>query len=709
MRFNPFCVGLATLLAAGQAQAQTETFTATGETAAPEIVVVGARLGLPDAEGAANVIDGEEIERSAALTVNEALRQAPGVFPRDEEGLGLRPNIGIRGLNPTRSSKVLLLEDGLPLTYAPYGDNASYSFPPIDRFTRIEILKGASQIRFGPHTVGGVVNFVTPDAPDVFKGAVKLAGGDDGYREAGIDLGGPIGAARVLGHGNVIMSDGVRDNTSLFQADASLKVEFTPAAGHNLSLRLAQSHEDSQIAYTGLTQSEFEADPRQNPFQNDNFTNTRTSAALIHGWTFGANTLTSAFYLINFERDWWRQSSNSSQRPNDRSDPACGGIANLNSTCGNEGRLRDYVTYGLETRLNLAGKLELGARFHEEKQFRVQANGDFPFSRSAGVGVNAGIREDNERFVTAWSGFAQANLDWGPLTITPGARVESIAFERVNDLTGARGETDLTEWIPGIGAHLRIGDHVSLYGGAHRGFAPPRVEDVISASGGVVELDAELSWNYELGLRGRLARGLIFDVAAFRLDFENQIVPASVAGGVGATLTSAGETRHEGFEFSASGGLRDAGVWTRDDLFFRAALTYLSHASFEGPRFSSISGFSTTRIDGNRLPYAPEYLASAAIGYAYGDRFDVQLEVQHTDDMFTDDLNTITPSADGQRGLIEASTIFNIAAHYKLPGSSTRVFATMKNIEDDLFIVDRSRGVLPGLPRVVQVGVRANF
>ncbi len=74
------------------------------------------------------------------------------MFARDEEGFGLRPNIGIRGLNPTRSSKLLLLEDGIPLAYAPYGDNASYYHPPVNRFERIEVLKGSSQILFGPQT-----------------------------------------------------------------------------------------------------------------------------------------------------------------------------------------------------------------------------------------------------------------------------------------------------------------------------------------------------------------------------------------------------------------------------------------------------------------------------------------------------------------------------------------------------------------------------
>jgi Fe(3+) dicitrate transport protein len=679
------------------------------EAAAPEIVVVSTKGGSPDTRGAASVIGADDIERSAAFTVNEALRQAPGIFPRDEEGLGLRPNIGLRGLNPTRSSKVLLLEDGLPLTYAPYGDNASYSFPPIDRFERIEILKGASQVRFGPQTIAGVINFVTPRAPDVFGGAVKLAGGDEGYREAGLDLGGPIGAARALGHVNVIMSDGVRENTALFQTDLATKFDIDLSPNQTLGLRLARATENSQVTYSGLTTAEFNANPRGNIFLNDQFVTSRTSAALTHGWSFGDNKLTSALYLIHFDRDWWRQASNSGQRPNDASDPACGGVANLNTTCGNEGRLREYVTYGLDTRLSLGQTLEVGARFHEERQYRFQANGDFPTARGPGRGVNAGIREDSERFVTAVSGFAQATIDVGPVTIAPGARVEHIEFERVNDLTGARGSSDLTEWMPGLGVQVRLNDAVSVYGGAHRGFAPPRVEDIISAAGGVVDLDAELSRNYELGLRGRPIDGLAFDISAFRLAFENQIVPASVAGGVGAALTSAGATLHQGAEFSANGSLRNMGLLASHDFFFRTAVTYLPDAKYEGRRFSSVSGFSTVRVDANRLPYAPEWLASAAIGYAYGERFDVQLEVQHTGEMFSDDLNTIAPSADGQRGLIPDSTIFNIATHYSPPGSNTRFFVTVKNIADDLFIVDRARGVLPGFPRLVQAGVKARF
>jgi Fe(3+) dicitrate transport protein len=120
----------------------------------PVIVVIGRKANLDTIPGSGMVLDRTVLTESHVFSVNEAMRKVPGVFARDEEGFGLRPNLGIRGLNPTRSSKLLMLEDGIPLAYAPYGDNASYYHPPVNRFERIEVLKGSSQILFGPQTLG---------------------------------------------------------------------------------------------------------------------------------------------------------------------------------------------------------------------------------------------------------------------------------------------------------------------------------------------------------------------------------------------------------------------------------------------------------------------------------------------------------------------------------------------------------------------------
>jgi Fe(3+) dicitrate transport protein len=705
----------------GEAPEKAEVVATAALADGPQIVVVGKREDLLHIPGSGATIEREDMEAARVLTVNEALRQVPGLYPRDEEGLGLRPNIGVRGLSPTRSGKVLLLEDGLPLTYAPYGDNATYSHPPIRRFERIEVLKGASQIRFGPNTVGGVINYITPDAPSEFEGRLSLAGGDRGYREVDGMLGGEVLGFRLLGHANATGFDGVRANHDLAFSDVFLKAERDLGEGHEVSLRLARMREDSQVSYSGLTQAEFDADPFANPFPNDRFVLERVTAAASHEWKpVDALDVTTSVYSLWFDRDWWRQSSNSGQRPNDASDPLCGGMANLNTTCGNEGRLREYNQYGVESRLAWRGEalgatanLEAGLRWHSERQARLQVNSDTPNGRTPGRSVNGGILENGLRYAEASSGFVAARLGYGRLELSPGVRVEHVAYERVNRLTGARTQTDLSEVIPGLGATFDLRPDLVVYAGVHRGFAPPRVEDVLSAAGGVVDLDPERSLNAELGLRGAILPGLETDLALFRMDFENQIIPASVAGGTGATLTSAGETVHAGAELSLRGSLEGMGLapafTARNDLSFRTAVTWLPEAEFAGRRLSGVAGSTAVSVSGNRLPYAPEWIASAALAYERGDWLRLQAEVQHTGEMFTDDLNTVAPSANGQRGRIDGATVWNLALNLTPGDGPATFFVTVKNVLDEVYVVDRARGVLPGAPRLWQAGLALTF
>jgi Fe(3+) dicitrate transport protein len=257
-----------------------------------------------------------------------------------------------------------------------------------------------------------------------------------------------------------------------------------------------------------------------------------------------------------------------------------------------------------------------------------------------------------------------------------------------------------------VGVSWNPSAKITAFGGVHRGFAPPRTEDVISQTGGVVDLEAERSWNYELGVRTLPARGLRVDATIFRMDYENQIVAASLAGGTGATLTNGGETLHNGFEVQAR---FDSGTLLRSDhnLFVRAAITALTTARFEGTRYSSISGSTSTSVSGNRLPYAPEMLLTTSVGYEHPAGLQAQLEAAYVSEQFTDDLNTVEVVANGQRGLIPAYTIWNASVSYAF--KPLTVFVTGKNLLDELYVVDLSRGILPGPPRLVQVGFNTRF
>lgn len=664
--------------------------------------------------GSYDVVTSAMMTESRVFNADEAIRKVPGVTARAEEGFSMRPNFGIRGLNPTRSTKVLLMEDGLPLSYAPYGDNASYYHPPIERFSEIEVVKGASQILYGPMTVGGVINYLTPAIPSRRAGSLALTGGNRDYLNAHLQYGFNLGKTGILLDGLRKQGEGSRENTRIGLWDFNVKTNSVISATQTLGLKFNNFSERSQVTYSGLRESEWVENPFQNPFLNDRFYGDRYGLSGNHNWAPRANfVLTTAVYGNFFYRDWWRQSSNSNQRPNDSADPLCGGMANLFTTCGNEGRLRSYTTWGIAPVARATAALgraqnlaEFGFRYHDELQERLQANGPLPASRS-GLFV-----ENNRRTARASSAFVQDQLNFGKLVISGGVRFESINITRTNRLgsggAGAFGRTELREWIPGGGISFTPVGQITFFAGAHRGFAPPRVEDIITNAGVALDLDAERSWNYEAGVRTRFARELTLDATFFRMDFSNQIVPASLAGGAGAVLTNAGETLHQGVELAGRWTRRSLGG-SRHGLALYGAYTYLPTARYQGVRFSNISGFQNVRITGNRLPYAPESNLTASAHYLHASGMNAMVEGVYAGRMFGDDLNTVGGTPDGQRGLIPSMFIWNAAFNYPIEAWRTTLFVTTKNLADRLYIADRTRGIVPGMPRQIQAGLRFTF
>ncbi len=685
------------------------------ETTAPRVDVIGTPEQLSQIAGTATVLAPKDLEEARVFTTTEALRKVPGVYVRDEEGFGLRPNIGIRGLNPSRSTKVLLLEDGIPLSYAPYGDNASYYHPPIDRFERIEILKGSEQIRFGPQTAGGVVNYITPVPTGESGGKVGITVGNRDYFNAHVQLGrGPILLDYVRKQG-----DGTRDNTHSVINDLNVKAMMDLGGDQALTLRANVYTEDSDVSYSGLTQAEYENFGRDyNPFDNDSFKAKRIGLSATHEIQFTPDVLLlTNLYGSYFDRDWWRQSSTTTDTQCNASYPAVtanfqsdrlAGLAVNPDLCNStQGRLRSYFTYGVEPRLfvqhkafGIDNELEVSVRAHFESQERRQENGTSATARSGSVA------ENNERDVTAYSGFVQNRFVFGRFTLTPGIRVEHFNLERTNNLTGLSGDESDTKWLPALGGTFAISSNTTLYAGVHRGFSPPRVEDLIN-NAGVTAAEVPYDWavETEIGVRSTPRPGLNVQAAVFRNDFDQQVVVGSVAGG--NLPLALGEALYQGVEI---GGRVDFGTlmgW-QHNVYTRLSYQWLSTARIESS-FEALANGAIVGEEGKRLPYAPKHLLTLGLGYAHPRGFSGEIELVYTSEQFSDFANSEVPAANGLTGVIDDYAIVNVALNYSVPGTGWTVFGTVKNVFDEEYIADRTRGILPGTPRLYQAGVQYRF
>lgn len=673
---------------------------------------------LAEIPGSVFLISSEELKDSKPADANEVFRRVPGMSAREDSGpVAMRLNIGMRGLNPDRSRKVLMLEDGLPVSLAPYGEPEMYYSPPIDRMERVEVLKGSGQIAYGPQTVGGVINFVTPEPPNRFHGELDLEGGQRG-----------------LFNGRALLGSGKRDGSAGWNAqylhkqgngwrqfyydidDLSAKLMLKPDNRNTVTVKGGFYDERSNSTYLGLTQPMFDTDPNQNPVTGDDLKVRRESATLLHTAVLDPNTiLSSAIFGYHTTRNWGRQDFDRSDVGRTYlgivGDPSIpGGALFLRDSAGN--RDRQFWVGGAQSNLvkehnsfGTRSKLDAGVRYVYEQMEDKRVNGS-GFRARTGL-----LRDDEDRFGKAFAAFAQNRFFLGDRVIfTPGVRLEHYNYERfiqVQPVDGTPTNVDIREdhgittLIPGAGLSVRATDSVTLFGGAHRGFAPPITKAAITSDGENLNLDAELSWNYEAGVRVSSPR-VRGEFTWFRMDFSNQVITAAESGGATTELINGGETLHQGFESSLRLNWHEFADM-RDWTFF----TDLRHTYLIDARF-----VRNELYEGNRLPYAPRNQFSFLAGARQASGLGVQLDLSYVANRFGDNNETVAGSADGTVGVLPSYQIANVMVDWVIRRERFEItpYLAIKNVADELYIASRApEGIQPGMFRQTNFGLRFNF
>ena len=127
-----------------------------------------------------DVVSKTELEQFNHTDIHRIVGRIPGVYISEEDGLGLRPNIGVRGTGSSRMEKLNVMEDGILIAPAPYASPAAYYSPTAGRMEGIELRKGSTQIKHGPFTTGGSLNYISTSIPMKQHNSVSLNVGSFG-------------------------------------------------------------------------------------------------------------------------------------------------------------------------------------------------------------------------------------------------------------------------------------------------------------------------------------------------------------------------------------------------------------------------------------------------------------------------------------------------------------------------------------------------
>ena len=237
-----------------------------------QMSIFGNEQSVNDIPGSAHMITEEQLEKFDYSDIMRTLTFIPGVYVLEEDGYGLRPNIGMRGTGQNRSEKVTIMEDNVLAAPAPYAAPSAYYFPTAGRMQQIEVLKGTSSAMYGPRTTGGVINLLSRQIPDEkLSGQVNLNLGSDGYGKIHAYAGGTGENVSSVFEVYRYQADGFKNinNTDTkagfikndYLAKFRLNSDADAKYYQELELKLKYSDEDANETYMGITDEDFNNQP----------------------------------------------------------------------------------------------------------------------------------------------------------------------------------------------------------------------------------------------------------------------------------------------------------------------------------------------------------------------------------------------------------------------------------------------------------------
>ena len=698
--------------------------------------------------GSATYIGDDELKKSGYTDTERIMGRVPGVFSQTEDGLGLRTNIGMRGANPNRTTKINITEDGILQGPATYSNSSMYFFPDVGDSEGIEVLKGAAAIGNGPRTTSGAINYISRSVPTQgTKGYINQTAGDEGYLRNHAYYGAAMGNLSFVVESHKTSYDGHKDienallgndtNTGFRKNSDLFKLRYTMPSSY-MELSSQNTSETSHASYIGQTRTDFNTNPyqRYNISSKDKMDNDYHRYIFTYGMDLGpSSSLVTKIYKAKYSRNWkkvgeMKVSSDGTSsgtmttvklskidwETNCAADSgtelrACNIITNGTAMVDGETIKRslghrDYGMYGYDLRYNTimgAHDITVGYRSHRDYRDRKDSgiSEQYTLTNRGTNGRMYMLSQDlvgtdgNDDFASADSLSIIDRIAHGDFVTTLGLRHEDVDYWESTDGTPGTPRSN-SETMMAISTVYNMGMGKSAFAAYSQGYMPTGVSSALP----------EESDNYEIGYRS-IGANSHMEIVGFYTDYDNLNETCNISSGCADSSNeekSAGEAHATGIEFlyrvnnlSAGPqmkGAENSGSGVRYPMILAITLQEAEHDVTTDTSFQK----------GNRIKYTPEQIYYISLGMETNS-WDMNISAKYNDDVANTGANNAI--------MTDSAWIYDFRSGMNLDGMGlpgARAFFNVDNLFDETYIASaHNYGVRPNKPQTVMAGVSFDF
>ena len=636
-----------------------------------------------------------------ANLANQSFRQVfnrtPGLHIVESDPSGFNTSISVRGLSTNRSWDFNMRQNGYDMTPDPMGYNEAYYTPALEWVEKIQLLRGASSLAFGPQ-VGGMLNYVL-EAPEFQKAFGGMAQQSLGSFHLSSTLtkfkAGNERFAWIASH-QYRKGDGFRPNSAFDSNQSYARLDIKSGLQNRWMLELTRSEVLSKQA-GGLSEAQFATNPIYSGRARNFFQADWLMPVVKYQFQPNARWQGEVQVLGIFSG----RSQVGFTKTNDFADlPLADGAYALRQLDTDR-----YTSWGLEGRFayrdSLAGRpifLSTGFRLFDGRMERGQlgtanASTDFTLTPIQDFTRKLSFENQNLAFYAENLWQLSPRLAW-----TIGLRSEFIrSFATQNQPAGPFNSRSRQFVLLGSGWAYSLTHSMQAYGNFSQSFRPVSFSDLVpSATTDQVDpnLQDARAQNVDLGVKGQMGNYLRFDVSYFLLTYQNRIGQLSLKNSLNQSYlfrTNVGESTSHGLEAyvewdPVGAMLGHKSSWGHPSFFISTSLLQAQYGDFPLANGQNLRG--------KQVEYAPKEIIRAGMSYRLAS-FSMTYQISHTASVFSDAQNSSIPLTSGTIGPIPAYQVHDVAFSYRW---KTHVYmkSSINNLWNASYFTRRGTGAYPG-------------